>query len=59
MTARRVRLDLTPAQARMVNTALAREECEDHGDDPDYRHDVMDRTRRAVWAALESAGVEP
>lgn len=59
MTARKVRLELTPAQARMVNTSLAREECEDHSDQPDYRHDVMVRTRRAVWDALEAAGVEP
>jgi hypothetical protein len=49
----RVKLDLTRAQLRMINSALAMYEAEDHSDDPDpYRRDVMARTRMAVWTAL-------
>jgi hypothetical protein len=55
-----VRLDLTPAQARMVNSALAMLEAEEHDySEGRYRQDVMDRTRAAVHAAMERAGVEP
>ena len=42
-------LRLTVPQLRMVNAALALHEADDHGDD--YRQDVMDRTRTAVWDA--------
>lgn len=54
-----VTVKLTPAQARMVNTALAREEAEAHDIEEGYRPDVMERTRQAVWAAMVNAGVEP
>ena len=50
-------LTLTPAQARMVNAALAFYEAEDH-EGWGYRQDVMDRTRRVVHQAMERAGVE-
>jgi hypothetical protein len=52
-------LRLTPAQARMVNSSLAREESEDHQNGEDYNAAVMARTRRAVWDAMEAAGCEP
>lgn len=58
MSGRKVRLELTPAQARMVNSSLAREEAEDHESHESYRQAVMDRTREVVWAALKAARVE-
>lgn len=47
-------LRLTLAQLRMVNTALAMYEADDHDDtlSPRYSQAVMDRTRTAVFAAL-------
>jgi hypothetical protein len=54
---RGVHLSLTPAQARMVNSALARWEADDH--ESEYRQRVMDATRRKVWDAMVKAGVNP
>jgi hypothetical protein len=54
----KIALMLTPAQLRCVNASLARDEAEDHDDNPEYRQDVMDRTRAAVWEALDRAGVK-
>lgn len=59
----RVRLDLTAAQARTVNAALALFEAEawaqaDYGG-VGVRGDVIGRTRDAVHAALDRAGVTP
>lgn len=55
----RITLSLTPAQLRMVNSALAFYEAEDHDMDDDYRYPVMNRTRRAVWATMAANKVEP
>ena len=49
----KIRLELTPAQLRMVNSALAYYEAEDHEDFTDYRPNVMARTRDKVWDAME------
>lgn len=42
-----------PAQLRMINTSLAREEAEDHHPDDRYSQALMDRTRAVVHAALD------
>lgn len=48
----KIKLEVTPAQLRMINTSLAREEAEDHSDDPTFNFGVMERTRRVVWDTL-------
>lgn len=59
MSARKITIVVTPAQARMINSALAREEAEEHEEGDGYVHAVMDRTRQKVWDAMVAAGVEP
>lgn len=60
-----VRLDLTPAQARMVNAGLALLEAEDHDGDGNGGWGVavfvrvMARTRAKVHDAMSAAGVTP
>lgn len=55
---RTVHLDLTPAQAQLVNSTLALYEAEGPDADPDYNNPLVQRTRGKVWAALEAAGVD-
>lgn len=54
---RRVTVELTVAQLRLVNGALAVVEAGDSGED--YVRPVMERTRAKVWAAFDQLGVEP
>lgn len=49
---KRVKFDLTPAQALMVNSALAMYEAEDHTDDKGFNWKVLERTRDAVLHAI-------
>jgi hypothetical protein len=55
----RIRVDLTPAQLRVVNAALARLEAEEVDEDENIRLDVLQRTRRVVWDAMTRSGVKP
>lgn len=55
---RLITLRVTVAQLRMINSALAREEAEDHGSGEGYRPDVMERTRVAVQNAMRDNGIE-
>lgn len=57
MASKKIRLELTPAQLRMVNSSLAREEAEDHDPDEAYRQEVMERTRQVVWDAMIENGM--
>lgn len=57
MTPRRIAVELTPAQLRMVNSALALFEAEDHDWRGHFPWDVLHRTRAAVHAAMEQAGI--
>lgn len=59
MSARKVTLVLTPAQARMVNSALAMYEAEDHSDIDGFSWPVMERTRDVVHNAMAKAKVHP
>lgn len=56
------RVELTAAQVRVVNSALALLEAEDRGEGTaleDIRDDVLERTRAKVHRAMERANVEP
>lgn len=62
MSARRARVEVTPAQLRCINAALALLEAEvESGDDvhDDVRPDVLMRTRRAVWGVMMREEIEP
>lgn len=57
----KVTIELTPAQARTVNAALGLYESEANTDGvvaEDFQADVLARTRRKVWDAMQTAGVE-
>lgn len=54
-----VYLRLSPAQARVVNSALAVYEAEDYPDARKHADDLVDRTRSKVHTAMEASGVDP
>ena len=53
------RLELTPAQARLINAALAYWEADAHEDGDGYDNGVMVRTRGKVHRAMARAGIQP
>lgn len=61
MATPQIRVNLTPAQIRAVNSALALLEAEVEAgyDVHTTRLSVLTRTRRIVWDAMEKAGVTP
>jgi hypothetical protein len=56
-----VKLDLTPAQARCFNSALAQyaTEKEQDGQHPDVRADVLENAWSKLTRAMIDAGVDP
>lgn len=54
---KRVRPELTPGMARMINSALALLEADEHEPGFDWR--LLKRTRAEVHLAMELAKVEP
>lgn len=59
VTSGTARVELTAAQVRMVNSALAYFQATEHEEEEHYNNDVMTRTRDKVWRAMERAGIEP